>query len=144
MNVFSIIFSIFELFFISMVISIDNAVLIGALTKDLPKKTKKRTNFIGAALGLFLRFILVALFYYILNIGGNENIPVIYIVGGVFILFAGLLITNPKKEIKKKSIKLGTSVLKIIFIILSVDTMLSFDNSIIIAAKGNDLSPKIT
>ena len=141
MSWIAIVFSIIELIFVSIVISIDNAVLIGTLTKDLPGKKRKITNFIGAFLGLILRLILVGVFYYILNIGGTDSVPFIYIFGGSLIIFAGIVITNPKNNNKKqKTLDAGASALKIIFIIFSVDALLSLDNSIVIADKSNDLA----
>ena len=141
MNIVEIILIVIEIFFFSIVVSLDNAILIGLLTKDMDENKRKKAAFFGAMLGVFLRLILAFIFYFILV----NDIKVIYIIGGVFVAIAGLLVINEKEGAKEdKNIDASLSIFKVVLSIFLVDAMLSFDNSIAIADQTTHVTNHIS
>ena len=134
MDIAQEIFLILQMIFFAIVVSLDNAILIGLITKGIEQEKKKKVALLGSLLGVLLRLILSFLFYFLLT----QDIPVIYMLGGGFVAVAGLLTMGGSKE-KEKEDKKSISVLRIVLSIFLVDAMLSFDNSIAIAEQTKDL-----
>ena len=134
------IFTLLEIVFFSIVVSLDNAILIGLLTKDMDNNKRKKASFFGALLGVVLRLILAFIFYFVLV----KEVSIIYIIGGVFVIIAGLLVINDKdKDESEKNIDNSLSMLKVVASIFLVDAMLSFDNSIAIADQVTHITNAI-
>lgn len=127
---------VLELVFLSVVVSLDNAILIGLFIKDEKKKNKKIIAFFGSLLGSLLRLFFAFLFYFILS----EDISVIYIMGGLFVIIAGLLVLNDSNHKKDNDKEKPASIIKIIISIFLIDTLLSFDNSISIADQVHHIT----
>lgn len=131
---------IIEIIVFSIVVSLDNAILIGLLTKDMEDKEKKKASLFGALLGVSLRLVLAFIFYFILQ----TEVPIIYIIGGVFVVIAGLMTVNSKNSDEKEGIDSNLSIFKVVLSIFLVDAMLSFDNSIAIADQTSHITDLLT
>ncbi len=124
-----IIIQIAILFFIDVVLSVDNAILIASVTKDLEGKQKFWSQWLGAlaAVGMRLIFIVVVMLTLNLLVG----IPVIYITGGALLVYLGISLTSKKHDEAGDS-QAATSIMKAVAIIMAGDIMMSFDNAFII------------
>ncbi len=125
-----ILFDILVLFFLDVVLSVDNAVLIAATTRELEGKTKKTAQILGGLAAVLMRLIFVVLILLVLT--AFEGVILMYIIGGGILVFLGLMITGPEKEKSHKD-NPAKSVMKAMILIIAGDIMMSFDNAFIIA-----------
>lgn len=117
------------LLFLDIILSIDNAILIASVTKDLDNKNKKIAQWLGGFGAIFLRLVFIILV--IVAIDFMEEIPIIYILGGAFLIYIGFFLTI-KNEKEEKKTSHSNSILKSVLVIIGGDIMLSFDNAFII------------
>lgn len=121
---------IFILLILDIILSVDNAILISMVTKDLKGKDRRIASIFGALGAVFLRLvfvILLALFFSVLS-----DIPVVYILGGILLLWVGWSITKTNNDNHSK-VKSSSKIFKAIAIVIGADIMMSFDNALIIS-----------
>lgn len=134
---------IFVLLFLDVILSIDNAILIASITRNLDEKSQRVSRIIGASLAVLLRLIFVILVLLVLT--SMSSIPGIYIIGGIILCIIGIMITNQASHAGEEK-NAATSIAKAIALIMAGDIMLSFDNSFIIAdiSLGMEVSMWLT
>ncbi len=131
--------ALLELTIINLILSIDNAVLIASVTKDLPDKKRKQVSFFGTIAALIIRFVFILVFLYLFK----EEFASIYLLGGIFLVGIGLFITNEKEgNGKEKKINNGF-VLKLIFLVVLIDILMSFDNALVVADIASKLEDQM-
>jgi len=130
-----------KIIIIDMVLSADNAVVIGLIASQFDPKIKKKVLIIGTTLAVIFRIIFAVLIAYFLQFAGVRTF------GGLLLFYMawklyGDILKNPEQIIAiKKKIKENdkTSYRKAIVSIIIADLTISFDNAIAVAgaAKTN-------
>ncbi|BDU67374.1 MAG: hypothetical protein TYPL_0270 [Candidatus Tyloplasma litorale] len=130
------ILKLLTLLFIDVILSVDNAILIASQTKSLENKKRRTAEILGGTGAIFFRFIFIIVV--MLTLDTLMQIPVIYILGGILLIYLGISLikkedkkAKSKKAKSKKEIK-ENSMWKIVFIIIAGDIMLSFDNAFVL------------
>ena len=135
---------LFTLSLLEIVLGIDNILFISIVTDELPDKQKKQTRNIGLIIALLLRLILLTivswligltepLFYLFSKAFSAQSLVLFF--GGVFLIYKS--VTELHKSVStedKKRDKKSKNTLLIIFQIIIIDLVFSFDS--IISAIG--------
>lgn len=118
---------------LDLVLSGDNAVLIGMAARNLPAEQRKKAILIGAALAVVLRAALTALATYLLNI------PLLMTIGGCLLLWIAVKLLV--EEEPDSSVSPGTTMRTAVKTIIIADVIMSLDNVLAVAgtAHGNVL-----
>lgn len=124
----SIFLGLVTLIFLDIILSIDNAILIATVTKDLKEKNRRIVRIVGSSGAVFLRLIFIIVVMFALE--SLIGIPIIYIAGGGILVYLGISLTIKSKPSKERDLSSG--VLKAIAMIMAGDIMMSFDNAFII------------
>lgn len=123
-----------QLFVINLILSVDNAVLIAAFSKDLENKQRKQVTLFGTIFATLIKLVLILLFLFLLD----QEFASIYLIGGLFLVGIGLFIDSSGQNESRTGDK-NQKIIRLIGAIVLIDLFLSFDNSIIIA----DVASKI-
>ncbi len=126
-----------ELTIINLILSIDNAILIASVSKDLPDDKRKKVSFFGTTFALIVRFFFIIIFLYLFK----EEFASIYLIGGIFLIGIGLFITNKKSSTTKKA--KHDVVFKLIIFVVLIDILMSFDNALVVAELASKLDGQI-
>lgn len=129
-----IVLQIIVLLFLDIVLSVDNAILIASVTKNLEAKEKFWAQWLGALAAVLMRLVFIIIVMLTLNL--LVGIPVIYITGGALLIYLGIALTNNNHE--DESAQAASSILKAIALIMAGDIMMSFDNAFIIGDIVSD------
>ncbi|SHE64024.1 integral membrane protein, YjbE family [Seinonella peptonophila] len=123
--------SIVYIIILDLVLSGDNAVVIGMAARNLPMKQRKKAIMIGAGLAVILRAALTAVAAYLLNI------PLIMTIGGGLLLWIAVKLLV--EEEPESSIAVGSNMRTAIKTIIIADLVMSLDNVVAVAgtAHGN-------
>jgi YjbE family integral membrane protein len=124
---------IFEIIWIDLLLSGDNAVVIALACAGLPEEQRFRGIVIGTVVAIGLRVIFTLVFANLLNL------PFIKLFGGLLLLWIAIKLARDERG--KKSITEQTSIFAAVRVIALADTVMSLDNVIAIAAasKGSPL-----
>lgn len=130
-----------KIILIDMVLSADNAVVIGLIASQFDPKIKKKVLIIGTILAVIFRIVFAVFIAYFLQFAGVRTF------GGLLLFYMawklyGDILKNPEQTVTiKKKIKENdkTSYRKAIISIIIADLTISFDNVIAVAgaAKTN-------
>ncbi len=120
-----------KIILIDMVLSADNAVVIGLIASQFDPKIKKKVLIIGTTLAVIFRIIFAVLIAYFLQFAGVRTF------GGLLLFYMawrlyGDILKNPEQTVTiKKKIKENdkTSYRKAIISIIIADLTISFDNA---------------
>lgn len=126
---------LFSIFFVNILLSGDNALVIALASRNLPKRQKKQAILLGSVGAVGLRVVLSFVAVFLLTI------PYLQLVGGLLLLWiAAKLISDDPGENDEK-IEAKTNLWGAIKTIIVADLIMSLDNVIAIAgvAKGNVL-----
>lgn len=121
--------ALFKIIAIDIILSGDNAVVIGMATKGLPKKAQNKAIVIGTVGAIILRIVLAIVIVYLLQLS------YLRLIGGVLLLWIAynLLVDRPEM---KKNVKTSSSMLKVVCTIIIADVVMSLDNVVGIAAAS--------
>jgi len=147
--------SLITLTFLEIVLGIDNIIFISIITDRLPQESQKRTRTIGLLLALVMRIILLTFITFIIQL--KEPLftlyefdasvrDVILFLGGTFLLAKSVSEIHEKVEgghEQKVSAK-KHSFMYVIFQILMLDIVFSFDSILTAIGLSNQLAIMIT
>jgi YjbE family integral membrane protein len=112
---------------IDLVLSGDNAVVIGMAASQLKPHQRKRAIFFGAAGAIGLRVLFTAMIAYLLGV------PLLQLIGGVLLLWIAVKLLKPQ-PIAHGGVKVAASPMEAIRTIVMADVVMSLDN--ILAVGG--------
>jgi YjbE family integral membrane protein len=125
-----LIITIISIIILDLVLSGDNAAVIGLAICHLPKKTKKRAAAIGAFFAIALR-IICTIFATILL-----SIPYFSFCGGILLIIITWQLLKPKDN-NNKSISVKDSFWKAVGIIVLADFSMAIDNVLAVAGASH-------
>lgn len=119
--------------YIDLILSGDNALVIGTAVSRLEPKTGKRAAAFGVGLAAAMRITFIIIISFLMKILW------IRVVGGVLIFYVTYKLFLSIKEVKAHhTARSGKSIFDAIFVIVLADLSLSLDNVLIIAAIAQD------
>jgi len=116
---------------IDLILSGDNAVIIGMAARNLPLEQRKKAIWIGAGTAVLLRAALTAIAAYLLNI------PLLMTAGGLLLLWIAVKLLVEQKD--HSDVAVGTTMASAVKTIIVADVVMSLDNVLAVAgaAHGN-------
>lgn len=143
--------ALLTLTFLEVVLGIDNVIFISIVSNKLPENQQSKARNIGLSLALIFRVLLLLGISWIIGftaplftILGTEfsGRDIILALGGLFLIFKSTMEINHKMEgiAEKQEAKPGTTLFNVIFQIILLDIIFSFDS--ILTAIG--LTEKLT
>ncbi len=120
-----------KIFWINIILSGDNAVVIALAARSLPPHQQKQAVFFGSAAAVVLRILLTVVAARLLAL------PWLQIVGGLLLLWIGVQLLSDEGESKGEHREYGT-LLAAVRTILIADLIRSLDNVIAVAAAAQD------
>jgi len=133
-----------KIILIDMVLSADNAIVIGLIASQFDPKIRKKVLIIGTSLAVLFRILFAVLVAYFLQYKGVRTFGAILLFYIAYKLYGDILKDNPEKQAKIKKSQLikendKKNYWKAIFTIIVADMTISFDNVIAVAgaAKSN-------
>ncbi len=129
---------VLEILIVNIILSGDNALVIGVTTLRLPVLQRRKAVFIGAGISIFLRIWLT------LFAGALLTLPYLQVVGGILLCYiAWTLIRNEsQQDLASDAVKSQPQTLfRAILAIVLADVMMSVDNVVALAgiAAGNEV-----
>ena len=133
-----------KIILIDMVLSADNAIVIGLIASQFDPKIRQKVLVIGTSLAVLFRIIFAVLVAYFLQYKGVRTFGAILLFYIAYKLYGDILKDNPEQQVKIKKSQLikendKKNYWKAIFTIIIADMTISFDNVIAVAgaAKSN-------
>ncbi|MEY2888178.1 MAG: hypothetical protein RL027_518 [Pseudomonadota bacterium] len=133
-----------KIILIDMILSADNAIVIGLIASQFDPKIRKKVLIIGTSLAVLFRILFAVLVAYFLQYKGVRTFGAILLFYIAYKLYGDILKDNPEKQAKIKKSQLikendKKNYWKAIFTIIVADMTISFDNVIAVAgaAKSN-------
>lgn len=121
--------SLLNIFFINLILSGDNAIVIAMASRNVPKHQQKHAIFLGTVFAIILRILLTFGAVYLLQI------PLLQTIGGVLLLWiAYKLLLNRSHKPEHHA---GTTLGGVIQTILIADFIMSMDNVIAVASLAD-------
>lgn len=118
---------------IDLLLSADNAIIIGVAVKGLPAHLRGRAIFFGIAAATLLRIIFALLTHQLLQIVG------LTLAGGLLLLWvAWKMWRETQKEKPSEEGKSGTTIWEAIRLIIVADVVLSLDNVLAVSGAAHD------
>lgn len=124
-------YSVFAIIVINLVLSGDNAVVIGMAAHRLPVNDRRRAIVLGGAAAIVLRIILTVPAMYLLRVPGLR------IVGGLLLIWIAFRLLKEEEE-SEEGVKVAATMREAIFTILVADLVMSTDNILGVAAASNN------
>ena len=126
-------YAIFRIVVINLVLSGDNAVVIGLAAHRLPLRQRRIAIFTGGAVAVLLRIVLTATAALLLQITGLQ------FVGGMLLIWIAFKLLKEEEE-SKEGVRSAGGMREAIITILVADFVMSTDNVLgVAAASGGDL-----
>src|SRR5437667_12859582 len=126
-------YAIFRIVVINLVLSGDNAVVIGLAAHRLPLRQRRIAIFTGGAVAVLLRIVLTATVALLLQITGLQ------FVGGMLLIWIAFKLLKEEEE-SKEGVPIAGGMREAIVTILVADFIMSTDNVLgVAAASGGDL-----
>ena len=133
-----------KIILIDMILSADNAIVIGLIASQFDPKIRQKVLIIGTSLAVLFRILFAVLVAYFLQYKGVRTFGAILLFYIAYKLYGDILKDNPEKQAKIKKSQLikendKKNYWKAIFTIIIADMTISFDNVIAVAgaAKSN-------
>lgn len=125
-------YSVLRIIIINLVLSGDNAVVIGMAAHRLPPQQRRMAILFGGIVATILRVILTAVAAVLLQVAGLQ------VAGGVLLIWIAFKLLKEEEE-SKEGVKIATSMRDAIMTILIADFIMSMDNVLGVAAasEGN-------
>ncbi len=118
---------------IDLLLSADNAIIIGVAVKGLPAHLRGRAIFFGIAAATLMRIIFALLTYQLLQIIG------LTLAGGLLLLWVAYKMwRESQKDEQSEEGKSGTTLWEAIRLIVVADVVLSLDNVLAVAGAAHD------
>ena len=133
-----------KIILIDMILSADNAIVIGLVASQFDTKIRKKVLVIGTSLAVIFRILFAVLVAYFLQYKGVRTFGAILLFYIAYKLYGDILKDNPKQQAKINKSQLikesdKKNYWRAIFTIIVADMTISFDNVIAVAgaAKSN-------
>jgi YjbE family integral membrane protein len=133
-----------KIILIDMILSADNAIVIGLVASQFDPKIRQKVLIIGTSLAVLFRILFAVLVAYFLQYKGVRTFGAILLFYIAYKLYGDILKDNPEPQVKIKKSQLikendRKNYWKAIFTITVADMTISFDNVIAVsgAAKSN-------
>ena len=133
-----------KIILIDMILSADNAIVIGLVASQFDPKIRQKVLIIGTSLAVLFRILFAVLVAYFLQYRGVRTFGAILLFYIAYKLYGDILKDNPEQQVKIKKSQLikendRKNYWKAIFTIIIADMTISFDNVIAVsgAAKSN-------
>jgi len=133
-----------KIILIDMVLSADNAIVIGLIASQFDPKIRQKVLVIGTSLAVLFRILFAVLVAYFLQYKGVRTFGAILLFYIAYKLYGDILKDNPEQQVRIKKSQLikendKKNYWKAIFTIIIADMTISFDNVIAVsgAAKSN-------
>jgi YjbE family integral membrane protein len=133
-----------KIILIDMILSADNAIVIGLVASQFDPKIRQKVLIIGTSLAVLFRILFAVLVAYFLQYKGVRTFGAILLFYIAYKLYGDILKVNPEQQAKIKKSQLikendRKNYWKAIFTIVIADMTISFDNVIAVsgAAKSN-------
>jgi YjbE family integral membrane protein len=133
-----------KIILIDMVLSADNAIVIGLVASQFDPKIRQKVLVIGTSLAVLFRILFAVLVAYFLQYKGVRTFGAILLFYIAYKLYGDILKDNSEQQVKIKKSQLikendKKNYWKAIFTIIIADITISFDNVIAVsgAAKSN-------
>jgi YjbE family integral membrane protein len=123
-------YSVLRIIVIDLVLSGDNAVVIGMAAHRLPPQQRKMAILFGGAAAIVLRITLTAIAALLLRISGLQ------LVGGALLIWIAFKLLKEEEE-SKEGIKVAASMREAVITILVADFIMSLDNVLGVAGASN-------
>jgi YjbE family integral membrane protein len=116
---------------LDLILSGDNAVVIGMAARNLPMEQRKKAILIGAGLAIVLRSALTAVATYLLMV------PLLMTIGGLLLLWIAVKLLAEQEQ--ESHVTVGTNMRNAVKTIIIADVVMSLDNVLAVAgaAHGN-------
>lgn len=126
-----VLLGLLSVIFINIILSGDNAIVIALASRGLPQKQKQQAIYLGSALAVLLRIILVVAATFLMKI------PLLQFAGGLALIYIGYELLAG--EHNNADIEASDNLIKAVKTILAADLIMSLDNVLAIAgvAKGD-------
>ncbi|MEK8127959.1 TerC family protein [Paenibacillus filicis] len=128
MSVVEFIYAFAVIVFLDLILSGDNAIVIGMASRNLPKHQQRQAVLWGTAGAVALRVIATVFVLYLLQV------PWLLLVGGILLLWIAYKLLV--QEDSHSEIKAGTSLWSSIRTIIVADAVMSLDNVIAVAGAA--------
>jgi YjbE family integral membrane protein len=122
-------FGFFNILVLDILLSGDNAVIIGMAARNLPEHQRKKAIVLGSGVAVFLRASLTAIAAYLLKI------PLIMTIGGILLLWIAVKLLLEEDE--DTHVSVGTSLKSAIKTIIVADVVMSLDNVLAVAGAAH-------
>ena len=121
------------IFFINLLLSGDNALVIAMASRNMPKELQKKVIFWGMAGAVLVRIVSTILIMYLLRI------PYLLAIGGLVLLWISFRLLVEDEDKKHGEVKANSSLGAAVRTIVVADAAMGLDNVLAIAgmAKGN-------
>jgi YjbE family integral membrane protein len=126
---------IFEIVWINILLSGDNAVLIALACRGLPQESRRLGVLLGALFGVLLRVA------FTLIVGQLLGIPFVKIVGALMLMAIAIRLPNQKMD--HSEIEAKPDLVSAVAAIVAADAVMSLDNVVAIAAAAQGSLPLI-
>ncbi len=123
-------YSIIRIIIIDLVLSGDNAVVIGMAAHRLPQQQRKLAILIGGGAAIVLRVVLTAAAALLLRISGLQ------LVGGLLLIWIAFKLLKAEEE-SNEGVKVAAGMREAIFTILVADFIMSLDNVLGVAGASH-------
>ncbi len=124
------IYSVIRIVIIDLVLSGDNAVVIGMAAHRLPLRQRKMAILIGGGAAIALRIILTAIAAFLLTVRGLQ------LVGGILLIWIAFKLLKQEEE-SAEGVRAAGSMREAIMTILIADLVMSTDNVLGVAGASN-------
>jgi YjbE family integral membrane protein len=129
LNVLAEVGAIFEIVWINILLSADNAILVALACRNLPEKQKRLGIVLGAGGAIALRIAFTTAVAKLLDV------PFLTMIGGLFVIF--LAAKLPHQESQPPQVAANRTLFKAVASIIVADVMVSLDNAFALAAAAN-------
>ena len=120
-----------QIVIINLVLSGDNAVVIGMAAHPLPTRQRRLAILVGGGAAITLRVLLTAVAAYLLAL------PALKAIGGILLLWIAFQLLEKNTEAQEKGAAARVGLLAAITTILVADLIMSLDNVLGVAAASN-------
>ena len=124
---------VFQIILADLVLSGDNAVVIGMAARSLPAEQRRRAIIFGGAAAVGLRIFFTVITALLLRV------PLLSFVGGLMLLYIALNLI--RSETGEEHVREGRSMADAIRIIIVADAVMSLDNMLAVAASAHGSVP---
>ncbi|MBE5104705.1 YjbE family putative metal transport protein [Bacillus thuringiensis] len=131
MNTLEFFSGLLSIIIIDLVIAGDNAIVIGLIARNLPKKQQKKAIFLGTVGAIIIRTLATLVAVWLLKIPG------LLLIGGILVLWIAFKLVALTENPEGKNATLQNSLWAAIRAIIIADILISLDNVLVVAGASH-------